>query len=336
MATGIGVIGTGAIGRDHARRIEHALSGGRIVAVHDVNPAAAARAISDLGLDAGIHDRAGDLIADEAVQAILVTSSAQTHESYVLEAIAAGKPVFCEKPLATSTQGARRIVEAEVAAGRRLVQVGFMRRFDSGYLALKHALDSDLGAPLMVHAAHRNVSSGPDTSNALAIHETAIHEIDVLRWLLGQEYRSAQVIFPRVTRRAPAGLADPQIVLLETAGGVRIDIEIFINCAYGYDIQCEVVGEDGTARLPEPEAVVLRHRGRLGQSILQDWKERFIAAYDTELQAFLDAAGEGTVAGPSSWDGYAAAVAADACVAAQADPGSIVPIDMPERPSLYA
>jgi len=335
MTLGIGVIGAGAIGRDHARRIENALAGGKVVAVNDIDGAASVRAIEELGLKATNYPSAEELTAADEVDAVLVTSSAATHEAFVLQAIAAGKPVFCEKPLAPSIEGARRIVDAEMAAGRRLVQLGFMRRFDPGYRALKQVVERELGPPLMVHAAHRNAASGPGFSTPMAIHETAIHEIDVLRWLLNQDYVSAQVIFPRSSRNAPKGTADPQIVLLETTGGVRIDIEIFVNCTYGYDIQCEVVGEEGLARLPGPEAVTLRKKARLSQPIPTDWMERFIAAYDVELQFFLDNARAGSVSGPSSWDGYVAAVVAEACVEAQGEPGRIVPISLPARPPLY-
>ncbi len=336
MTLGIGVIGTGMIGRDHARRIEKTLTGGRIVAVNDVVPGAAADAIKELGLGATDHISPEDLIAAPEVDAVLVTSSAPTHEALVLQAIAAGKPVFCEKPLATSVAGAQRIVGAELAAGRRLVQVGFMRRFDSGYRALKRVVESELGAPLMVHAAHRNVAAGPGFSNEMAIYETAIHEIDVLRWLLNEEYVSAQIILPCMTSNAKKGDMDPQIVLLETASGVRIDIEVFANCVYGYDIQCEVVGELGLARLPEPEAVPMRKAGQFSRPILQDWKERFIRAYDIELQYFIDTVRRGEAGGPSSWDGYVASVVADACVEAQKQPGKVVDIAIRQRPALYS
>jgi myo-inositol 2-dehydrogenase/D-chiro-inositol 1-dehydrogenase len=116
---------------------------------------------------------------------------------------------------------------------------------------------------------------------------------------------------------------------------VRIDVEVFVNCVYGYDIQCEVVGETGVARLPEPSSVVLRSQARLSTTILTDWKDRFIDSYDVELQDFIDAASQGAASGPTSWDGYAAAIAADACLTAQSRPGAILPITMPERPALY-
>ena len=126
-----------------------------------------------------------------------------------------------------------------------------------------------------------------------------------------------------------------QIVVLETKTGILIDVEIFVNCHYGYDIQCEIVGEDGTARLPEPMAVQTRLGAKLQNAILTDWKDRFVAAYDVEISDFLKAAALGTAAGPSSWDGYAAAIASDACVAAQDTEGSPVAITMADRPLLY-
>lgn len=334
MTLRIGVIGTGMIGRDHSRRIQQVLSGAEIVALSDYSAEAAKRVQADLAPQAQLFDKGEDLIASDSVDAVLICSTGATHESYVLAAIAAGKPCFCEKPLATTAAGAKRIVEAEAAQGTRLVQVGFMRRYDAGYRALKQVVDTELGAPLMVHAAHRNPTVPEQYGTPMAIHDTMIHEIDVFRWLLDDDYVSAQVVFPRKSQHAHAKLADPQIVLLETAKGVRIDVEIFVNCQYGYDIQCQVVGEEGLANLPEPMAIVKRKSATLQTEILTDWKDRFIDSYDVELQDFIEAARQGTASGPSSWDGYVAAITADACVLAQ-DNGEIVPISLPERPALY-
>ncbi|WP_413869523.1 Gfo/Idh/MocA family protein [Albidovulum sp.] len=336
MTVRIGVIGTGAIGRDHARRIQSVLAGGEIVALSDVNRASAEAVRADIAPTAEVFATGEELIASPRVDAVLVTSWGTTHEQYVLAAIAAGKPCFCEKPLATTAEGAKRIVDAEVKAGRRLVQVGFMRRYDAGYVALKQAVQAHTGAPIMVHAAHRNPTVPQAYITPMAIHDTLIHEIDVFRWLLDDDYVSARVIFPRKAARSHGKLRDPQIVVLETAKGVVIDVEIFVNCHYGYDIQCEVVGEDGVARLPEPMAIRMRLGAKLQNAILTDWKDRFVAAYDVELQDFLKAAARGTAAGPTSWDGYMAAVASDACVAAQETAGEAVAIPHPARPALYA
>ena len=335
MTLKLGVIGTGAIGQEHIRRCSHVLQGAQVVAVSDINVEGARAALQRLNIEAEVFENGHDVIQSPNVDAVLVTSWDPTHEEFTLAAIAAGKPVFCEKPLAMSAEGCRRVVDAEIQAGKRLVQVGFMRPYDAGYRVLKAVIENgDIGEPLMLHCAHRNPEVGDSYTTDMAITDTLIHELDVLRWLLKDDYVSAQVIYPRSTSKAASHLKDPQIVLLETAKGVRIDVEIFVNCAYGYDIQCEVVGESGIARLPEPMSVQTRSAAKLSTSILTDWKKRFIDAYDVELQDFINNVLSGEMTGPSAWDGFAAAVAADACVAAQKS-GDIVPVTMPAKPAFY-
>lgn len=252
----------------------------------------------------------------------------------MLALIAAGKAVFCEKPLATTAEACKRIVDAEIAHGKPLVQVGFMRRYDRGYRALKKVVDhGGVGEPLMVHCTHRSPTA-PGFSGDMAITDAFVHEIDVLRWLLHDDYVSAQVILPRNTRFAEKGLQDPHILLLETTQGIRIDTEIFVNCQYGYDIQCQIVGETGTANLPEPSSVMMRSEAKLSTQILTDWKDRFIDAYDAELQEWIDATVKGEMNGPSAWDGYVVAMTVDACVKAKKT-GQIVPISLLERPVFY-
>ena len=131
-----------------------------------------------------------------------------------------------------------------------------------------------------------------------------------------------------------AKLDDPIIVVLTTKSGVHIDGEVFVNCRYGYDIQCQVVGEEGVANLPEPESVLLRQEGKLSTSIGQDWKMRFIDSYDVELQDWIGAANTGKISGPNAWDGYFAAVTADACLEAKRT-GASVSIVTPPRPAFY-
>jgi myo-inositol 2-dehydrogenase / D-chiro-inositol 1-dehydrogenase len=333
MAYKVGIIGTGAIGVEHARRINERVGGASVVAVSDLDAARARDLAAQLGARALPSGR--ELIAAADVDVVVVTSWGPTHEEFVLAAIAAGKPVFCEKPLATTAEGALRIVEAEQARGKRLVQVGFMRRYDAGYRALKETLArGTVGEPLMVHCAHRNPAVGDGYTTDMAITDTVIHEIDVLRWLLDDDYVSAQVVYPRKTRNASSHLADPQLVLLETARGARVDVEVFVNCKYGYDIQCQVVGELGVASLPEPPSVPLRLEARASTGILVDWKQRFIDAYDVELRAFFDDLARGALTGPSSWDGLAAAVTADACVQAQKG-GGVVKVSARPRPTFY-
>lgn len=108
-----------------------------------------------------------------------------------------------------------------------------------------------------------------------------------------------------------------------------------MNCRYGYDIRCEVVGETGTAELPPPAEPAVRSAARLSTAVVQDWKDRFADAYDTEIREWTAAAAEGTASGPSSWDGYAAAVVTDAAVRSQ-QTGDVVPTGIGRRPDFYA
>jgi len=335
MTLRLGVIGTGAIGQEHIHRLTWTLSGASVVALNDINKDQAQAVVRKEGLEAKVYESGQELIGAADVDAVVVTSWGPTHEEFVLASIAAGKPVFCEKPLATTAAGSLRIVEAEIERGKPLVQVGFMRRYDSGYRALKKVInDGKIGEPLLVHCAHRNPSVPEAYFGDMPIHDTFIHEIDVLRWLLDDDYVSAQVIAPRKSRFAHARLQDPLMVLLETRKGRLIDTEIFVNCQYGYDIQCQVVGETGTASLPEPMSVLMRSEAKLSTEILTDWKKRFIDSYDVELQAWINATLRGEVDGPTSWDGYFAAVTGDACVEAMHS-GNKVPISIADRPAFY-
>ncbi|MGW7750222.1 Gfo/Idh/MocA family protein [Streptomyces violaceusniger] len=335
MTVHIGVIGAGMIGQDHIRRLTEVITGAAVTAVTDIDRARAAEVATRVGATA--LPTGSDLIHSPDVDAVLVTSWGPTHAEHVLNAIAVGKPVFCEKPLATTAEDCLRIVEAERAHGRRLVQVGFMRRFDAGYRQMKDVLTSGaIGAPLIVHCAHRNPTV-PDTYvSAMAAQDTAVHEIDVLRWLLDDEISSVQVITPRATGKRFGHLKDPQIMLFETANGVRIDLEVFVNCQYGYDIQCETVGEDGLVRLPDPAAVGIRTAGRHGTAVLRDWKGRFGDAFDTEFGEWVASVAAGAEpTGPSSWDGYAATVITDAAVQSLESGGQVVTVDMKPRPLFY-
>ena len=179
----------------------------------------------------------------------------------MLASIEAGKPVFCEKPLATTQEACLRIIEAEVAGGRRLVQVGYMRRYDPAYRALKEVVRSGaIGAPLLVHSRHRNPSVPEHYTREMAITDTAVHDFDVVRWLLDEEIVATTVLVPRRNRHG-GDLQDPLLMLLETESGVLVDVETSVNIRYGYDIQGEVVGEDGTAALGDASPVIVRRDG---------------------------------------------------------------------------
>ena len=329
----IGVVGTGAIGREHIFRITNKLVGGKVVAVTDINEENAKAASAVCG--ARIEKDSLSVVNSPDVDALLVASYGPAHAESVLQAIAAGKPVFCEKPLASTAADCKKIVDAEMAFGKKLVQVGFMRRYDKGYLQLKNIISGGgIGAPLMVHCAHRNATVDPNYTTQMAVNDTAVHEIDILHWLIDDQYVSAQVIIPKTTKYARPGLTDPQLMILTTESGIVIDIEVFVNCQFGYDIQCEVCCEGGTARMAEPSFPLVRKDASRCVALETDWKQRFIEAYDVEIQDWINSTLSGEVNGPTAWDGYLAAVTADALVKSQGS-GRAEPIQTGAAPVFY-
>lgn len=328
----VGVIGCGAIGREHIRRLMEVVPETTCVAVADFFPEAAEKVAAQYGIRA--YKTGEELIAADEVKVVMITSSDASHAAYVLAAVQAGKFVFCEKPLAQTAEDCEKIMAAEQKWGKRLVQVGFMRRYDRGYVAMKEAIvKGEIGAPLMIHACHRNVSQGPGFQSDNAITNVAIHELDISRWLLDDEYVEAQVLDVRQTRHTTE-YANPQIVMLKTRSGARIDVEVQCADGYGYDIQCQVVGEDGTVNLPDPAAVVKRAGANCGFPIMTDWSQRFIEAYDIELKAWAKAVQAGQPDGPSSWDGYVACVAGDALIKSRKT-GVPEKVTLIDKPSIY-
>lgn len=329
----IGVIGCGAIGRDHIRRLHDLVPNAQVVACADYFQPAAEQVAAQYGITA--YPTGEALIAADEVEAVLIASSDPSHAGYVLECLAHGKYVFCEKPLAQNAADCEQIIAAELAHGKRLVQVGFMRRYDRGYAEMKRIIDSgELGAPLMIHACHRNVSQPDGFQTEMGVSNVAIHELDICRWLLGDEYKSGQVLKVRQSAESTKGYDNPQIVLLETQTGCRIDVEVQVADAYGYDIQCQVVCERGTVNLPDPYAVIKRAGASRSYPLLTDWKDRFIEAYDIELTQWVQAVLDGKLTGSSAWDGYVACVAADALNRSRGT-GVFYPIETIDKPALY-
>ncbi|MDX2681147.1 Gfo/Idh/MocA family protein [Streptomyces sp. NY05-11A] len=332
---GVAVLGAGHMGADHIRRLDRVVSGARVAAVADPEASRAKEAAAGIE-GATVHTEAAAALDAPGVDAVLIASPGPAHEEGLLEAFARGLPVLCEKPMVPDSAGALRVLEAEAGLGRRLAQIGFMRRYDAEYRRLKALLDEGrLGRPLMLHCVHRNVSSPPDFTSAMLIDSSVSHEIDAARWLLGQELTSVTVLRPRPSSGAPRGLLDPQFVVFETAQGALVDVEVFVNCGFGYQVRCEAVCEAGSARVGDDHGMLVTTRGATGADVPQDYLVRFADAYDREVQAWVDATRRGRVTGPTAWDGYAASVVAEAGVRAL-EVGARVPVELAPRPGLYA
>ncbi|AWW41140.1 Gfo/Idh/MocA family protein [Streptomyces cadmiisoli] len=331
---GVAVLGAGHMGADHIRRLDRVVNGARVAAVADPDTERAKEATA--GIDGvSVHAEAEAALAAPGVNAVLIASPGPAHEEALLAAFARGLPVLCEKPLVPDSAGALRVVEAEVRLGRRLTQTGFMRRYDTEYARLKSLLDGDrLGRPLMLHCTHRNVSSPPGFTSAMLINSSVSHEIDAARWLLGQELTAVTVLRPGSSAHAPAGLVDPQFVVFETSGGALVDVEVFVNCGFGYQVRCEAVCERGGARIGEEHSMVVTTAGDARSEVPQDYLVRFANAYDREVQAWVDATRRGRVTGPGAWDGYAASVVAEAGVRAL-ESGARTSVEQAPRPELY-
>jgi len=333
MSLGVGIIGVGVMGADHARILQTSVAGASVVAIADADHPRAVRVAKNVGARR-THADPLDLIRDPEVGAVLVASSNQTHTEFVLACLEKGKPVLCEKPLAESSEECLRIVAAETKLRRRLVQVGFMRRFDPDYVAMKRTLtEGTLGQALFLHCVHRNAESQPFVTSDMLINTAAIHEIDIARWLLDQEIVRATVMLPRPAN--PGGLIDPQFLILETERGILVDVEVFINARYGYDVSAELVCQSGTVTLPPPAGVYVRSAGQNAHGFAPDWRARFAEAYRIELQAWVDSIASGKPTGASAWDGYASIQVADAGIESLHGRAPVA-VSLAARPALYA
>ncbi|KPI18955.1 Inositol 2-dehydrogenase/D-chiro-inositol 3-dehydrogenase [Actinobacteria bacterium OK074] len=331
---GVAVIGAGRMGADHVRRLDEVTNGAHVAAVADLD-ADRAKAVAAGVEGCAAYGDFAEAMAGPGVGAVLIASPGPAHEAALLAAFARDLPVLCEKPLTPDAASALRVLRAEERLGHRRVQVGFMRRYDSEYIKLKSLLDGgELGRPLMLHNRHRNAGSAPGFTSAMLINDSVTHEMDVVRWLLGQEITAVTVLCPRPSANAPEGLADPQFVVFETDGGALADVEIYVNARYGYQVQAEAVCENGTARIGDRHDLLVNSAGRWGGTVAPGFVERFEDAYDRQVQAWVDATRRGEVTGPSVWDGYTVAAICEAGVRAQAE-GRRVEVERVDRPALY-
>ena len=327
----IAVLGVGLMGSYHATTLSEHVKGARVSVINDFFRPKAEEVAAQVG--ARVVDDPIDAINADDVDAVLLATPGAAHEEQVKACLARGIPVLCEKPLTTDIQSSYEIVKQEAALGKQLIQVGFMRRFDTEYAGLRSMIaDGDLGAPLLVHCTHRNPAVGDHFNSEFMIRDSVVHEVDVVRFLLDEEITAVTVHKGRPTSTAPAGTSDPMIVLFETESGALATDEIFVRSGIAYEVRTEVVGEKGSAVIGlDQTGLVKTTDARWGGPMTPGFVERFGAAYHTELQRWVNAARNGTIDGPGAWDGYAAVAVCEAGVQAVRT-GERVPVAMGERP----
>lgn len=328
----IAVLGVGMMGADHVARITSRISGARVAVVNDYMSEKAAEVAAAVP-GARVANDPFDAIADEDVDAILLATPGPTHEKQLLACLEQGKPVLCEKPLTTDSASSLEVARREAELGTPLIQVGFMRRFDPEYQQLKALIDGgELGQPLVMHCAHRNPSVPTGFDSSMVVRDSLVHEVDVTRFLLGEEIASVQIIKPIPNRGAPRGLQDPQIAIFKTVSGRHVDVELFVTTGVAYEVRTEVVGERGSATIGLDVGLVRKSApGSWGGRITPGFRERFGTAYDIEVQRWVDAIRSGVnVDGPTAWDGYAAAAVCEAGVQSL-ETGERVDVELAER-----
>lgn len=315
----VGVIGVGQMGADHVERITRRIKGARVTVVNDYHLGTAER-VSAAAPGSRVAATPDEVITAEDVDAVILATPGSFHKDQTIACIRAGKPVLCEKPLAMNAEDAYAVVEAEHEAGRPLVSVGFMRRFDREYAELKDAMQAgELGEVSVINCKHRNAHTLPGFVDSMMVYDSAVHEIDAISYFLEEPVVEVQTILPVPGPRSAEGQHDPMLFIFRTASGRIVTDELYVNTDSGYEVRTEVLGSQGISTIGMGVQRVTTHRpdGTWDGSLPADFRPRFIDAYDAQVQAWVGAVADGTnVAARSAtaWDGY---LAAATCAAAE-------------------
>jgi len=292
---GVALIGCGRIGKVHFRTLLGRPDLCNLVTVADANSEALAT-VNSMTSRVSTTTDVDQVFADPAIHAVVVASSTETHASYIIRAADAGKAVFTEKPIALDLEQTDAALEAVDKAGVQL-QVGFQRRFDSGYAAAHCRIQAgEIGKVEMIRDAMRDPEPPPLKYLARSgglFRDMTIHNFDCVRWLMGADpvelFAAGSALTGREIDRA--GDIDTSIVTLRFPSGALASIENSRRSGFGYDVRTEVFGERGGLLIGDSRQTPIRRFDSNG--VHEDHQyfflERFADAYRNELVAFLDA-----------------------------------------------
>lgn len=318
MTVRLALLGAGRIGKAHAR----ALAGNplaRLVAVADTLPAAAQTLATQYNTEIRTID---GIETSDDIDAVLICTPTDTHAGLIERFARAGKNVFCEKPVDLSLARVSQVLKTVSETGITLM-IGFNRRFDPDFRALKTAIDAGhIGKVEMVSITSRDPGAPPlsyiERSGGL-FRDMMIHDFDMARWLLDEEINSIVARGSVLTDPAiaAAGDIDSANVILTTASGRQCAISNSRRATYGYDQRIEVLGAEGAVFAENRHESMVQLATRAGfqrPPILNFFMERYADAYAAEIGAFIDALSQHTAPPATGHDGMMALALADAAV----------------------
>ncbi|MBO7376293.1 MAG: inositol 2-dehydrogenase [Clostridia bacterium] len=299
----IGIIGAGRIGKVHLESISYHVKNATVKAVADPFMNDATRAfVSSFGVEKICRDYR-EILNDSEIDAVLVCSSTDTHAKISLEAIAAGKHVFCEKPVDHSAARIREVADALAANPGIKFQVGFNRRFDHNFAAIRKAYDRGaIGKPHILKITSRDPE--PPNPKYIAVSggmflDMTIHDFDMACFLTDSDVEeiyvnSAVLVDPAIGEQ---GDVDTAIITMKMENGALAVIDNSRRAAYGYDQRAELFGSLGmvaTSNDTLSSAVISNAEGVTGEKPLFFFLERYMESFSEEMRQFVDACEKGT------------------------------------------
>lgn len=310
MTLRFAVLGAGRIGKVHARAIA-SVPGAKLVAIAEPIAAAAAAAQAEFGCDIRSID---ECAAANDIDAVVICTPTNTHADLIEKFVRAGKKVFCEKPVDLELDRVRQALRVVADEGGTLM-VGFQRRFDPDFMALKAAIDGGkIGKVEMITLTSRD--PGPPPYDYIKVsggifRDMTIHDFDAARWLLGEEVQSVMASASVLTdpKIGELGDYDSVNVILTTASGKQCTITNTRRASYGYDQRIEVHGSTGSVSAEnhrEANIEIASAEGYLRPPLLNFFMSRYTIAYANEIAAFVRAVTEGTTPPTTGEDGLRA------------------------------